>query len=67
MNNSKKNLTKKSEDISGWYLDVIAQTKLADYGPAKGTMIIMPYGYAIWENIQKALDTEIKKSGAVNA
>jgi len=64
---NKKNLTKKTEDISGWYLDVIAQAKLADYGPAKGTMIIMPYGYAIWENIQKALDLEIKKSGAVNA
>lgn len=63
----KKRLTKKSENISQWYLDVIDQAQLADYGPAKGTMIIRPYGYAIWENIMKALDGEIKKSGAVNA
>lgn len=63
----KKRLTKKSENISGWYLDLIDQAQLADYGPAKGTMIIRPYGYAIWENIQKTLDVEIKKSGAVNA
>jgi prolyl-tRNA synthetase len=63
----KKQLTKKSEDISAWYLDLIAQAKLADYGPAKGTMIIRPYGFAIWENIQKALDNEIEISGADNA
>lgn len=62
----KKRLTKKSENISQWYLDLIDQAQLADYGPAKGTMIIRPYGYAIWENVQKALDFEIKKSGAVN-
>lgn len=64
---AKKNLPKKLDDISKWYLALIDQAKLADYGPAKGTMIIRPYGYAIWENVQKALDTEIKKSGAVNA
>lgn len=46
---------------------MIDAAELADYGPAKGTMIIRPYGYAIWENIQKALDAELKKSGAVNA
>ena len=63
----KKLLTKKSQNVSKWYLDVIDQTELADYGPAKGTMIIRPYGYAIWENIQKALDQEIKLSGATNA
>jgi prolyl-tRNA synthetase len=63
----KKQLTKKSKNISEWYLDVIAQAELADYGPAKGTMIIRPYGYAIWENVQKALDDEIKKSGVLNA
>lgn len=64
---AKKNLPKKFDDISKWYLALIDQAKLADYGPAKGTMIIRPYGYAIWENVQKALDEEIKKSGAVNA
>lgn len=67
METTKKTLTKKSENISQWYLDVIDQAQLADYGPAKGTMIIRPYGYAIWENIVTALDAEIKKSGAVNA
>lgn len=65
---SQKNLLpKKSDDISKWYLTLIDLAKLADYGPAKGTMIIRPYGYAIWENVQKALDREIKDSGAVNA
>ncbi len=63
----KKLLTKKSQNVSQWYLDVIDRAELADYGPAKGTMIIRPYGYAIWENIQKALDYEIKLSGASNA
>jgi len=63
----KKLLTKKSQNVSQWYLDVMDQAELADYGPAKGTMIIRPYGYAIWENIQKALDREIKLSGATNA
>jgi prolyl-tRNA synthetase len=63
----KKSLTKKTQNISQWYLDLIDQAQVADYGPAKGTMIIRPYGYAIWENVQKVLDAEIKKSGAVNA
>ena len=61
-----KRLTKKSEDISKWYLELIDQAKLADYGPAKGTMIIRPYGYAIWENVVAAMDKMIKDSGAVN-
>ncbi len=61
-----KRLTKKSEDISKWYLEVIDQAKLADYGPAKGTMIIRPYAYAIWENVVSAMDKMIKESGAVN-
>lgn len=60
-------LPKKSDDISKWYLSLIDLAKLADYGPAKGTMIIRPYGYSIWENIQKAIDNEIKKDGIPNA
>lgn len=60
-------LPKKSDDISKWYLSLIDLAKLADYGPAKGTMIIRPYGYSIWENIQKALDAEIKKEDISNA
>lgn len=62
----KKTITKKSENISEWYTDIILNTQLADYGPARGTMVIRPYGYAIWENTQKYLDAEIKKSGAEN-
>jgi prolyl-tRNA synthetase len=64
---TKKFIPKKSANISDWYNKVILETKLADYGPAKGTMIFRPYGYAIWEEIQKVLDKEIKKSGAENA
>lgn len=63
----KKEITKKSENISDWYNDVILKAQLADYGPVKGTMIIRPYGYAIWENVQKVLDTMFKEYGVQNA
>lgn len=63
----KKFIPKKSENISEWYNSVVLQAELADYGPSKGTMIIRPYGYAIWELIQKALDEKIKAKGVVNA
>jgi prolyl-tRNA synthetase len=64
---TKKSIPRKSENISDWYNKVILETKLADYGPAKGTMIFRPYGYAIWEEIQRIMDKEIKKSGTENA
>jgi prolyl-tRNA synthetase len=67
MDFEKKLLTKKSENISKWYNDIVFLAELADYGPSKGTMVIRPYGYAIWENIQKALDGKIKASGVKNA
>ena len=54
-------------DFPQWYTDVVLKTKLVDYGPVKGTMVIRPYGYAIWENIQKELDTRFKKRGVENA
>ena len=63
----KEKLIKKTEDFSSWYVDVILKSKLADYAPVKGCMIILPYGFAIWENIQKVLDSEIKKAGVKNA
>lgn len=63
----KKQLIKKSEDFTGWYTDVILKSDLADYAPVKGCMIIKPYGYAIWENIQKVLDAKIKEAGVKNA
>ncbi len=53
-------LTKQKEDFSKWYNQVVLKADLAEYSPVKGCMIIKPYGYAIWENIQKALDDQIK-------
>lgn len=64
---SKSQLPKKSENISEWYTTVIQLADLCDYGPAKGTMIIKPYGYAIWELIQQALDERIKARGVGNS
>lgn len=60
-------ITPKSEDISRWYTDVVLKAKMADYSPVKGCMIIRPYGYAVWENIQKILDAEFKRTGHQNA
>lgn len=60
-------ITPKSEDFSRWYIDLIRQAELADYAPMKGMMVIRPYGYAIWENIQRLLDRRIKATGHVNA
>ena len=45
-------ITPRSQDFNAWYLDVIANAELADYGPVRGTMVIRPYGYAMWESIQ---------------
>ncbi len=55
------------KDFPQWYTDVVIKTKLVDYGPVKGTMVIRPYGYAIWENIQKELDARFKATGHQNA
>ena len=54
-------------DFPQWYTDVILKTQLVDYGPVKGTMVIRPYGYEIWENIQREMDDRIKKTGHKNA
>ncbi len=56
-----------NEDFPKWYTDVVLKTELVDYGPVKGTMVIRPYGYAIWENIQAELNKRFKKAGAKNA
>jgi prolyl-tRNA synthetase len=60
-------ITPRSQDFSRWYLDIVQRAELADYSPVKGCMVIRPYGYAIWELIQQALDTRIKATGHVNA
>ena len=62
-----KKLTPMTEDFNQWYTDVIQEAELADYSPVKGTMVIRPYGYAIWENIQKYLDNRFKETGHKNA
>lgn len=63
----KEQLIKKSENFSQWYTDVILKSGLADYAPVKGCQVIRPYGFALWENIQKVLDEKIKKAGVKNA
>ena len=50
-----------------WYTDVVLKTQMVDYGPVKGTMVIRPYGYAVWENIQHELDKRFKATGHENA
>jgi len=62
-----KQITPKSEDFSKWYVEIIRRAELADYAPIKGMMVIRPYGYAIWENIQHLLDKRIKETGHSNA
>ena len=54
-------------DFAGWYTDVVLKTDMVDYGPVKGTMVIKPYGYAIWEQIQAYADKRFKAVGVQNA
>ena len=62
-----KQLTKLSVDFDRWYTDVIRLTEMADYSGVRGCMVIRPYGYAMWENIQRAFDDMIKETGHENA
>ena len=62
-----KKLTPMSEDFNQWYTDIIQEAQLADYAPVKGTMVIRPYGYALWEHIQAYLDKRFKETGHQNA
>ena len=62
-----KSITAMDEDFAKWYTDVVIKAELIDYSSVKGCMIIRPYGYAIWENIQKELDARFKKTGVKNA
>ncbi|CAN6209405.1 unnamed protein product [Urochloa humidicola] len=59
-------VTPRSVDFNAWYTDVIAAAELADYGPVRGTMVIRPYGYAIWEAIQDYLNVKFKETGHSN-
>jgi prolyl-tRNA synthetase len=60
-------LTPQAEDFPRWYQDVVGKAELADNGPVRGTMVIRPYGYAIWERMQAEMDARIKTAGAHNA
>jgi prolyl-tRNA synthetase len=60
-------LTPRAEDFPRWYQDLIAKAELADNGPVRGTMVIRPTGYAIWEHLQAGMDARIKEAGAENA
>lgn len=60
-------ITSKEEDFSRWYTDVILKADLVDYSPVRGSMVIKPYGYEIWENIQRELDQRFKATGHKNA
>jgi prolyl-tRNA synthetase len=60
-------LTPQAEDFPRWYQDLIAKAQLADNGPVRGTMVIRPAGYAIWEHMQSEMDARIKDAGAQNA
>ncbi|HAU39818.1 MAG: prolyl-tRNA synthetase, prolyl-tRNA synthetase [Candidatus Peregrinibacteria bacterium GW2011_GWF2_43_17] len=59
-------ITSQSQDFSQWYLDIVKVAELADYSKVKGCMVIKPYGYAIWENIQRELDSRIKAADVKN-
>jgi prolyl-tRNA synthetase len=63
----KRVLTPQKDDFPRWYQDVLAKAELADNGPVRGTMVIRPYGYAIWEQMQAELDARIKAAGVSNA
>src|SRR5919204_1069964 len=62
-----KALTTRAADFSAWYNEVVARAELADYSPVRGCMVIRPNGYAIWEQMQRALDQMFKDTGHQNA
>jgi prolyl-tRNA synthetase len=64
---AKSPLTPQATDFPRWYQDIVAKAELAENGPVRGTMVIRPYGYAIWERMQAAIDSRIKAAGVSNA
>ena len=61
-----KDITPRDKDFASWYTDVVKKAGLVDYSSVKGSMVICPYGYAIWENMQKILDKKFKETGHEN-
>ncbi|NPV55864.1 MAG: proline--tRNA ligase [Anaerolineae bacterium] len=64
---SEEKLTSRSENFSEWYNQLVQRAEMADYAPVRGCMVVRPYGWALWENIQAALDRRFKATGHVNA
>ncbi|MDC0865467.1 proline--tRNA ligase [bacterium] len=62
-----KSVTPQSENYNTWYTDVVMKADLADYGPVKGTMVVKPYGFSMWDLIKDTFDKMIKETGHVNA
>ena len=60
-------ITPRSENFSDWYNQIVIKSEMADYAPVRGCMVVRPYGWALWENIQKALDRRFKETGHENA
>src|SRR4051794_20781866 len=67
MARSEHGVTPQGEDFSAWYNELVVKAQLVDRGPAKGTMVIRPYGYRLWELLQAELDGRIKATGHENA
>jgi len=63
---SNEKLTPRNENYSEWYNQVIQRAEMADYAPVRGCMVVRPYGWALWENIQGALDGMFKETGHMN-
>ena len=59
-------IAKRSQDYSQWYIDIVTRAEMADYAPVKGCMVIRPWGYGIWERIQRLLDDRIRATGHEN-
>ena len=57
---SDEKLTPRSENFSDWYNELVLKAELADYSPVRGCMVVRPYGWTLWENIQQALDRRFK-------
>ncbi len=64
---SERKLPSRSQDFSEWYNELVLRAELADYAPVRGCMIMRPYGWSLWENIQQSLDRRFKATGHVNA
>jgi prolyl-tRNA synthetase len=67
MSSERRGVTPQSEHFSAWYNEVVFRAQLVDRGPVKGTMVIRPYGYRVWELLQAELDRRIKDTGHDNA